>query len=275
MSEISAALETQIIAIRALQAEAEGTGTEDHAAKNDKRSLRQGISLDRHYRVLLDLLASRIRYFTRQYGLVDMADDAEQACAIAIHRAVAEYDPCKARFTTFVNWKIRGELQALRHRMRLDQRSGARAVGAHTLSLDMMMGGTDGEGEGSAFTVVDDSALERAESGAAARMAGRLTDVLLDDYVAHTRQQATEKALRSRKAIKPGTIAPDQVDAMEAKLRRERSIVASHLTGRPDQEDDGSLSSEQIRQVTRRVLRHVEARVKTEPKFAAAMGTVH
>ncbi|NWN23219.1 sigma-70 family RNA polymerase sigma factor, partial [Escherichia coli] len=76
------------------------------------------------------LIAPRIRHFVRQYGLTAHWEDAEQCCAIAVHRAIETYDPAKAQFTTFVNWQIRGELQSLRFRLMTDQRPSARKVEA-------------------------------------------------------------------------------------------------------------------------------------------------
>ena len=91
---------------------------------------------DRAFARLAALAAPRIRYFTRVYGLSDVAEDAEQVCAIALHRAAERYDPARARFTTYVNWQLRAELQALRHRLHGDQRRAGRRCAATTLSLD-------------------------------------------------------------------------------------------------------------------------------------------
>ncbi|WP_204348458.1 sigma factor, partial [Klebsiella pneumoniae] len=74
----------------------------------------QRVAVDRAFAQILKLIAPRIRHFVRQYGLTAHWEDAEQCCAIAVHRAIESYDPAKAQFTTFVNWQIRGELQSLR-----------------------------------------------------------------------------------------------------------------------------------------------------------------
>ena len=81
---------------------------------------------DRAFARRAALAAPRIRYFTRSYGLSDVAEDAAQVCAIALHRAAERYDPARARFTTYVNWQLRAELQALRLRLHGDQRSAGR-----------------------------------------------------------------------------------------------------------------------------------------------------
>ena len=73
--------------------------------------------------------------FVCDYGLVAHWEDAEQACAIGVHRAIEGYDPEKAQFTTFVNWQLRGELQSLRFRLMTDQRSSAKRVEATTVSI--------------------------------------------------------------------------------------------------------------------------------------------
>ena len=93
---------------------------------------------DRSFARLAALAAPRIRYFTRSYGLADVADDAAQVCAIALHRAAERYDPARARFTTYVNWQFRAELQALRHRLHGDQRCAGRRHVTATLSLDAL-----------------------------------------------------------------------------------------------------------------------------------------
>ena len=96
---------------------------------------RQRATVDRAFAQILKLIAPRIRHFIRQYGLVAHWDDAEQCCAIAVHRAIQAYEPEKAQFTTFVNWQIRGELQSLRFRLMTDQRPSAKKVEATTVSL--------------------------------------------------------------------------------------------------------------------------------------------
>ncbi|MEO8722388.1 MAG: sigma factor [Sphingobium sp.] len=98
-------------------------------------SARQRMLIDRAFTRVLKIIAPRVRHFIKQYGLSAHWDDAEQVCAIAVHRAIEAYDPGKAMFTTFVNWQIRGELQGLRFRLMEDQRPSARKVDATTISL--------------------------------------------------------------------------------------------------------------------------------------------
>ena len=160
MSKITAALETAV-AIVIANAPAEGA----------RQTNRQRVESDRAFAQILKLIAPRIRHFIRQYGLVAHWDDAEQCCAIGVHRAILAYDPTKAQFTTFVNWQLRGELQALRFRLMTDQRQSAKKVAATTVSLHAGIAGADGEESSLEATIVDEQALELTESGASSYMA--------------------------------------------------------------------------------------------------------
>ncbi|MFN4356732.1 sigma factor [Sphingopyxis alaskensis] len=137
---------------------------------------------DRCFARLAALLAPRIRYFTRAYGLSDVAEDAAQVCAIALHRAAERYDPARARFTTYVNWQVRAELQALRHRLHGDQRSAERRRAAATLSLDAL------QAAGADDWLVDSDAEPATERAAADHLAARAADRLVRDWA--SRRQA-------------------------------------------------------------------------------------
>ena len=228
MSAHSDAMEREVAAIIAINEGATGAGR--------SRTLRENIAVDRHFSQLMIILGGRIRHFTKVYGLTDMRDDAQQACAIAIHRAIESYDPEQARFTTFVTWQLRGELQGLRHRVRLDQRESAKRMGARTVSLEQHNAGT----ELKAFTFHDENAQERTEAGASQLMAARCANALLDEW---------EQAMRARDKRHASL-------ALNAKLAFERGIVTRFLTDTPEPQEDDTLTGEQKRQVTRRVLRH-------------------
>ncbi len=246
MSTITDALEAEVAAIRAL------------AARDTARSR---AAVDRHFARALRLIAPRIRHFTRAYGLLDMADDAAQASAIGLHRAIAAYDPARARFTTFVNWQLRGELSALRFRMHPETRDGARSIGVAVVSLDAMADDTE------PWLLEDRAALEATEALAAETMARRACGSLLDDYFGNMRSLALRQierraAPRSPAAIKPGTVGPRDLARIEAKLAVERSIVSAHLLGEPGPRRDAKLTAEQQRQIARRALRAISARVE-------------
>lgn len=78
MSVTTDALEREVAAIRTIPQD---------------RNARMAQRRDRHCARIMQLIAPRVRHFTRVYGLLDMADDAEQACAIGVHRAICDYDP--------------------------------------------------------------------------------------------------------------------------------------------------------------------------------------
>lgn len=224
---------------------------------------RQRVNTDRAFARIMQLIAPRVRHFTRQYGLIAHVDDAEQVCAIAVHRAITDYDPAKARFTTFVNWQLRGELQALRYRLMTDQRSFARKVGARTVSLDELAQAHGDDGQGHDLQIEDEFALSGTEARAADLMAERTADTLVDLYVAHLRsvgrdqfhRQAGRRGKRTIEAAgspdfgnrwaKPGTLDPDEVAKLDQRLDRDRAIVRSYLL---DEEPDyGGLGGDNIR----------------------------
>lgn len=208
-------------------------------------STRSRAAADRGFARLLRLLAPRIRYFIARYGLGDMREDAEQACALALHRAVAAYDPGQARFTTFINWQLRGELQGLRFRMRTDSRGAARKMSALTLSFESLRAD-----DGTPFEqmIRDEDAEARTASGAADLMAARVAERLIEQWQGAsrgkalarattrpaTRRRAGEGALASLPKFvrcRPGTVAPQDLAMIEARLAREGRIARDYLCG--------------------------------------------
>lgn len=176
---------------------------------------------ERKFAELLDLLAATISSLIRRYRLDDVGEDARQAAAIGVHRALQSFDPVKARFGTYVTWQIRGELQGLRHRIRLDQRRSARTSGVSTVPLDAL---GDGVNEHPVYEIVDEAALSRTERGASDCMALTLIDRLLEQLQ-----------------------TPDH----------ERSIVQSHILDHQGDLVGGSeRTREQRRQIVRRTMRN-------------------
>lgn len=247
MSAITDALENEVAAIRALPASGD--------RRNEGRR-------NRHFARIMQLIAPRIRHFTRAYGLLDMADDAHQACAIGVHRAICDYDPGRARFTTFVNWQLRCELQALRHRVRLDSRDSARRIGARTVSLDALM-----DEDRTPFEIEDEGAYRRVESTLASRIAHETFDAMLKRYEQAIRDRACRDlargTLRSRQTM-PGTVHPHEMAAIERDLARERAIVTRYVFAESDDAKFDSalpLDNEKQRQISRRVLRNLRAQM--------------
>lgn len=166
---------------------------------------------DRAFARLAALAAPRIRYFTRSYGLSDVPDDAAQVCAIALHRAAERYDPARARFTTYVNWQLRAELQALRLRLHGDQRSAGRRRITATLSLDAL------QADGIDDWLIDPAAEASTEEGAADRLAKRAADRLVADWATRRRAGLLRTARGDR-------------DRIEARVAAEQALVRHQLT---------------------------------------------
>lgn len=164
---------------------------------------------DRAFACLAALAEPRIRYFTRRYGLGDVAEDAAQACAIALHRAAERYDPGRARFVTYVNWQFRAELQALRLRLHGDQRCAGRRDVAAIISLDGLQ-------EGNEEWLADPAAEAATEQGAADNLAGLLADRLIEEWA-------------GRRRARLGASRGDGGRA-EAKLAADMDLVRHHLT---------------------------------------------
>ncbi|WP_336987570.1 sigma-70 family RNA polymerase sigma factor [Altererythrobacter aquiaggeris] len=267
---ISDALEQQVEAIIGLYPARKAAG---RPVKSCDR-----FAIDRHFSQILRLLAPRIRHFIGRYGLLDLREDAEQACAIAVHRAIAEYDKAKARFTTFVNWQLRGELQSLRFRMRLDQRGSARRICARTVSLALPAGQdnlTPGHLTPGHLTlgdlIVDEDAELRVTRPASDLMARRAADAMLDDYSDMARRRALEQLERATaKAVSGADVKTARLIAINTKIMNDRAIAARHLLGGREMAAEDAMSKEQKRQVARRVLRHITKRVAVSERFNPA-----
>lgn len=240
--------------------EAVATVIQNRAPEGEKATARQRVAVDRAFARILTLIAPRIRHFIRQYGLAAHWDDAEQVCAIAVHRAIEMYEPEKARFTTFVNWQIRGELQALRFRLMADQRPSARKVAATTVSLQSLEHRSE-DGDGSVeFAIPDEDALANTEAGAAGHMAQETASALLDAYVVHLRSVGMAQLDRNRQRAangRRGAIDAVEVDRLEIRIQRDRDIIACHLFGTDAEVDalEPDLTRERLRQITRRAAR--------------------
>lgn len=174
------------------------------------RDARARAVADRAFARLAALAGPRIRYFTRAYGLAEVAEDAAQVCAIALHRAAERYDPARARFTTYVNWQLRAELQALRHRLHGDQRCAGRRHVTATLSLDAL------QEDGADDWLIDPVAETATEQCAADSLAGLVADRLVGDWAA--RRHAA--LLRTSRA---------DSDRVEARVAAERALVRDQL----------------------------------------------
>ncbi|WP_114955036.1 sigma factor-like helix-turn-helix DNA-binding protein [Sphingosinicella terrae] len=260
---------------------------ENRAAEGERQTARQRANVDRAFAQILKLIAPRIRHFIRQYGLVAHWDDAEQCCAIGVHRAIEAYDPTKAQFTTFVNWQLRGELQSLRFRLMTDQRASAKKVEATTVSLNALATGTDGE-ETSLESVIEDEAAEAlTESAASDYLARRATAALIEEYVAHNRKvgltQLGKRPRPKRAAARddlPGVprlrssldrLDPIEVEKLDQKLARDREILERRVFDDATLDDIGNgtgITKERIRQISKTATKSMAELAAAHPRFA-------
>ncbi|KPM22449.1 sigma factor [Citromicrobium bathyomarinum] len=253
-------------------------------------SARQRANIDRAFIRILKIAAPRIRHFIRQYGLAAHYEDAEQVCAIAVHRAIEAYDPTKAKFTTFLNWQIRGELQSLRFRLMTDQRPSARKVEAVTIALTTGSITDDGEETSLEALIEDEAALERTESSASEHLANQACIALVDAYIEAERKTGVEQLRKRARTRRPARdiresrpdlpasfrahmAGPDPVELekLHERLERDRAIIERSMFSGDTKlalSIDTSLTRERIRQIVRRAGKHMAQLVQTDPRFA-------
>ncbi|QIG79661.1 sigma factor-like helix-turn-helix DNA-binding protein [Stakelama tenebrarum] len=273
MSKVTIALEAAVASVL------------ENMPKDGEQTRRQRANVDRAYADILKLIAPRIRHFIRQYGLTAHWEDAEQCCAIAVHRAIQAYDPSKAQFTTFINWQLRGELQSLRFRLMTDQRPSAKKVEATTVSLNALATSADGEEMSPETLIEDEFAEERTEAGASDFLADNAIDALVDAYVDHLRKVGMEQLRRRprpkrrervqndgpRLRLATHGIDPEELEKLEAKLERDREIVARRVFEAATLDDlanDTGVTKERVRQITKRATKAMAELAATDPRFA-------
>lgn len=278
MSKITVELEASVATVLANTPRGDG----------ERQTPRQRVAADRAFARVLKLIAPRIRHFIRQYGLSAHWDDAEQCCAIGVHRAIQAYDAEKAQFTTFVNWQIRGELQSLRFRLMTDQRPSARKVDATTVSLHATALGAEGEETTLEAAIEDEAALARTEAGAATFLTGETRSALMDRYMTHLRSIGLENLRRKARAARnPSEPLPagmvrlrSMVEAVDpaaiASLDREIAdhcrMVETRLFDEVVTAAEDPLSAERARQVARRAAKVMATLASKDERFGAILG---
>ena len=278
MSQITKALEVAVAAVIA-----------NRNAGGERQTARQRAETDKAFAAILKLIAPRIRHFIRQYGLAAHWEDAEQCCAIAVHRAIEDYDPTKAQFTTFVNWQLRGELQSLRFRLMTDQRPSAQKVGARTVSLHSLGSSAEGEELSIENLVEDEDALDRTLSGASDYLATRATQSLMQAYLETQRadgiaqlqrrpvakrslasQSAEERAALQRLRSRNFGLDPNDLAELDQRLARDSYVMQRRFfdVERPeDPELEGWITKERVRQVSKRAGKVLEKVTSADPRF--------
>lgn len=278
MSQITKALEVAVAAVIA-----------NRNATGERQTARQRAETDKAFAAILKLIAPRIRHFIRQYGLAAHWEDAEQCCAIAVHRAIEDYDPTKAQFTTFVNWQLRGELQSLRFRLMTDQRPSAQKVGARTVSLHSLGTSADGEELSIENLVEDEDALDRTLSGASDYLATRATQSLMQAYLETQRaegiaqlqrrpvakrslasQSAEERAALQRLRSRNFGLDPTDLAELDQRLARDSYVMQRRFfdVDRPeDPEMEDWITKERVRQVSKRAGKVLGKVTSADPRF--------
>ena len=252
----------------------------ENTPKDVPQTNRQRVYVDRAFAQILKLIAPRVRHFVRQYGLVAHWEDAEQCCAIAVHRAIEGYDPTKAQFTTFVNWQIRGELQSLRFRLMTDQRPSAKKVEATTVSLSALATSPDGDEISPEAMIEDEYALARTEAAASDYLAEGAVSELIDAYVDQLRKvgvEALRRRPRTKKADAPvrregpfKSVDPVELEKLEAKLQRDREIVERRIFDSATLDEvsaDTGVTKERIRQITKQATKVLTGIAAEQPRF--------
>jgi RNA polymerase sigma-32 factor len=274
MSKITVALEAAV-----------ATVVENTPQGDVRQTARQRANADKAFAVILKLIAPRIRHFIRQYGLVGHWDDAEQCCAIGVHRAIQAYQPEKAQFTTFVNWQLRGELQSLRFRVMTDQRPSAKKVEATTVSLHAIATGPDGDESSLEAMIVDEEALSSTEAGASAYLTQGARTALIDQYVAHLRATGVEQLKRkarakrapaqemdgSRPRFRLNTIDPAELAELDATIAEHRAVAERRLfddATLDELETETGIAKERVRQIAKRAAKTIGDLAANEPRFA-------
>lgn len=274
MSKTTAALEAAV-----------ATVVENTPQGDVRQTARQRANADKAFALILKLIAPRIRHFIRQYGLVGHWDDAEQCCAIGVHRAIQAYQPEKAQFTTFVNWQLRGELQSLRFRVMTDQRPSAKKVEATTVSLHAISIGAEGEETSLEAMIVDEDALASTEAAASAYLTQGARTALIDQYVAHLRATGVEQLKRrartkrtpsptaddNRPRLRVNAIDPADLAELEASIAEHRAVAERRLfdDATLDQlESETGIAKERVRQIAKRAAKTIGDIAATEPRFA-------
>jgi RNA polymerase sigma factor (sigma-70 family) len=276
MSKTTAALEAAVAIV-----------IENTPAEDVRATARQRANADRAFAHILKLIAPRIRHFIRQYGLAAHWDDAEQCCAIGVHRAIQGYEPEKAQFTTFVNWQLRGELQSLRFRLMTDQRPSAKKVDATTVSLHAITSGADGEEASLEAMVEDEEALSRTEAAASEYFAEGARAALIDSYVEHLRtvgvEQLKRRAKAKRTAVQPAdpnlprfrsknaSIDAAELAELEEKIAQHRAVVERRLFDDATLDEvghDTGVTKERARQITKSAAKTMAELAANDPRFA-------
>lgn len=167
------------------------------------------------------------------------ADDAEQAVAIGLVKALDTYDPARAKFVTHATWAVRAELKTLGWQLHVDQRPCNRDRGVRTVSGHAPTGG--GEAAGELFDQLADAAAQPAcERRAADSFAARMLEAIVERR--HRREAACHEREWDARAV-PAPKRAERHAALVARQRRDAALVRAHLLGDADLAELAAASS--------------------------------
>lgn len=175
----------------------------------------------------------------------DAMDDAGQALAIGLHKAIGTYDPSRAQFVTHATWAIRAELKTLGWQLHVDQRPCNRDRGVRTVSGHAATGSGDESAE--LFDRLADEGAEVAvERAASDTMTSRMLSLLI------ARRHAVELA-EHQVAWLERHVAPNHIGVRQRQLfadqARDAELVQAHVLGQQDSRELAQATGLTARQV--------------------------
>lgn len=145
---------------------------------------------DRMAREMQRILKPSIRRLASRKNMPrDIQDEVDQHTFIAICRALSDWNPEIATFSTHVHWKVRAELQTLQHFEFPDRRRLATPQRISFLELDRPYTGDDGSTYTMADYLVDETAEDMVESDARRHVAIHTFERVFSHAIARQMQQ--------------------------------------------------------------------------------------
>lgn len=141
------------------------------------------------YDMLRILKPSLHRLTSRKHMTVALRDEIEQHAAIAITRAIEDWDSEKATFSTYVHWKIMAELQTLQWVEFPERRKLMLQQPLRFLELDRPMRGSEGDDDFTlGQTLISANGEEDVESNAREHIAMHCFERVFSHYISKQMQ---------------------------------------------------------------------------------------
>jgi len=161
-------------------------------SRNDKglKPRRLAAEQDRMASEMHRILKPSIRRLASRKNMTrDIQDDIDQHTYIAICRALRDWNPDIATFSTHVHWKVRAELQTLQHFEFPDRRRLATPQRISFLELDRPYTGDDGSTYTMADYLIDETSEDMVESEARRHVAMHTFERVFSHGIAKQMQQ--------------------------------------------------------------------------------------